>query len=218
MNELDQHFKNSFKDFTVSPSDQVWKNVEQQLPPNRQKSSLRLIISVASIAASVALLFTLGLFEQPQVVPTPHIIPSQDLSIPLPSESMLSTPETQGVVDVDLATQELLTPAPRPKNDRREAAATLTTLAPKTVLFEPTMVAPFALVESPSHPRVMNQLHDQEVPIRLAYEAATDRLSRWMGKQARALGENTTEVVAIGVVNWSQKKHDIQQRLATLTP
>ena len=55
MNELDQHFKNSFKDFTVSPSDQVWKNVEQQLPPNRQKSSLRLIISVASMAASVAL-------------------------------------------------------------------------------------------------------------------------------------------------------------------
>jgi len=52
----------------------------------------------------------------------------------------------------------------------------------------------------------------------LAYDAATDRLSRWMGKQARALGENTTEVVAIGVVNWSQKKHDIQQRLATLTP
>lgn len=219
MNELDQHFKNSFKDFTVSPSDQVWKNVEQQLPPNRQKSSLRLIISVASMAASVALLFTLGLFEQPQVVPTPHIIPSEDLNLPLPSESMLSTPETQGVVDVDLATQELLTPAPRPKNDRREAAATLTTLDPKTVLFEPTTVASFALVKSPPmHPRVINQLSDQKVPIRLAYDAATDRLSRWMGKQARALGENTTEVVAIGVVNWSQKKHDIQQRLATLTP
>ena len=218
MNELDQHFKNSFKDFTVSPSDQVWKNVEQQLPPNRQKSSLRLIISVASMAASVALLFTLGLFEQPKVVPTPHIIPSEDLNLLLPSESMLSTPETQGVVDVDLATQELLTPAPRPKNDRREAAATLTTLSPKTVLFEPTMVAPFALVESPSMHRAVNHLSDQEAPIRLAYEAATDRLSRWMGKQARALGENTTEVVAIGVVNWSQKKHDIQQRLATLTP
>ena len=80
-------------------------------------------------------------------------------------------------------------------------------------------MASFALVKSPSmHPRVINQLSDQEVPIRLAYNAATDRLSRWMGKQARALGENTTEVVAIGVVNWSQKKHDIQQRLATLTP
>lgn len=220
MNELDQHFKNSFKDFTASPSDQVWKNVEQQLPPNRQKSSLRLIISVASVAASVALLFTFGLFEQPQVVPAiPHTDPSEDLSLPLPSESMLSTPETQGVVDVDLATQELLTPAPRPKNDRREATATITTLAPKTVLFEPTTVASFALVESPSmHPRVVNHLSDQEVPIRLAYDAVTDRLSRWMGKQARALGENTTEVVAIGVVNWSQKKHDIQQRLATLTP
>jgi hypothetical protein len=75
------------------------------------------------------------------------------------------------------------------------------------------------LVESPSiHRCVVNQLSDQEVPIRLAYDVATDRLSRWMGKQARALGENTTEVVAIGVVNWSQKKHDIQQRLATLTP
>jgi len=212
MNELDQHFKNSFKDFTASPSDQVWKNVEQQLPPNRQKPALRLIISVASMAASVALLFTLGLFEQPQVVPTPQIIPSEDLSIPLPSE-------TQDFVDVDLATQELLTPAPRPKNDRREAATALTTLAPKTVLFEPTTAASFALVESPSmHPRAVNHLSDQEVPIRLAYDAATDRLSRWMGKQARALGENTTEVVAIGVVNWSQKKHDIQQRLATLTP
>ena len=212
MNELDQHFKNSFKDFTASPSDQVWKNVEQQLPPNRQKSSLRLIISVASMAASVALLFTLGLFEQPQVVPTPQIIPSEDLSIPLPSE-------TQDFVDVDLATQELLTPAPRPKNDRREAATALTTLAPKTVLFEPTTAASFALVESPSmHPRAVNHLSDQEMPIRLAYDAATERLSRWMGKQARALGENTTEVVAIGVVNWSQKKHDIQQRLATLTP
>ena len=212
MNELDQHFKNSFKDFNASPSDQVWKNVEQQLPPNRQKSALRLIISVASMAASVALLFTLGLFEQPQVVPTPQIIPSEDLSIPLPSE-------TQDFVDVDLATQELLTPAPRPKNDRREAATALTTLAPKTVLFEPTTAASFALVESPSmHPRAVNHLSDQEVPIRLAYDAATDRLSRWMGKQARALGENTTEVVAIGVVNWSQKKHDIQQRLATLTP
>jgi len=212
MNELDQHFKNSFKDFTASPSDQVWKNVEQQLPPKRQKSSLRLIISVASMAASVALLFTLGLFEQPQVVPVPQIIPSEDLSLPQPSE-------TQGVVDVDLATQELLTPAPRPKNDRREAAAALTTLAPKTVLFEPTTAASLALVESPSmRPGAVNYLSDQEVPIRLAYEAATDRLSRWMGKQARALGENTTEVVAIGVVNWSQKKHDIQQRLATLTP
>jgi len=212
MNELDQHFKNSFKDFTASPSDQVWKNVEQQLPPKRQKSSLRLIISVASMAASVALLFTLGLFEQPQVVPVPQIIPSEDLSLPQPSE-------TQGVVDVDLATQELLTPAPRPKNDRREAAAALTTLAPKTVLFEPTTAASLALVESPSmRPGAVNHLSDQEVPIRLAYEAATDRLSRWMGKQARALGENTTEVVAIGVVNWSQKKHDIQQRLATLTP
>jgi hypothetical protein len=49
-------------------------------------------------------------------------------------------------------------------------------------------------------------------------ENAGDALGNWLGKRARTLSENTTEVVAIGVVNWEKTKHTLNQKIATLTP
>ena len=79
---IDKLFKEQFKDFDASPSDTVWKNIEQELNKDKRKKRIVPIWwKLGGAAAVLALLFTVGTF----------VFNSNDLD----------SSETETIVDLD---------------------------------------------------------------------------------------------------------------------
>jgi len=90
---IDRLFQEGFKDFEVSPSDNVWKNIEAKLHQNKKK---RRVIPIwwryAGVAALLLVFFTIGreYFKSSNTMPSIQVVDIKDV----PSKKSLSPNNT----------------------------------------------------------------------------------------------------------------------------
>jgi len=214
MNKLDQHFKTTLEGHTATPSSNVWEKVNIGLSEKPARSPWRIIRNLAPYAAVASVVLAIALFYPS--TRTIEVSPGQNIALPeTPTPIKVIQPTEDVPVDLDLAASDFPTPTPSPKKIRREVESVL-----ELPLHSPKQIATNSSFESVQPMLVYGKatsIQYTEPSFALA-ENAGDALGNWLGKRARTLSENTTEVVAIGVVNWEKTKHTLNQKIATLTP
>ena len=214
MNKLDQHFKSTLEGYTATPSPSVWEKVSTGLTDKPMRSTWRIIRNLAPYAAVASIVLAIAMF-----FPSEDAIQGssdQNIALPeLPAPIKVIQPIENVPVDLNLATSNFTAPTPSPKKIRREVESIL-----ELPLRSPEQIAINSSFQAAQPMLVYGKatsIQYTEPSFALA-ENAGDALGNWLGKRARTLSENTTEVVAIGVVNWEKAKHTLNQKIATLTP
>ena len=140
----------------------------------------------------------------------------QNIALPqTPTPIKVIQPIEDVPVDLNLATSDFTAPTPSPKKIRREVESVL-----ELPLRSSEQIALNSSFEAAQPMLIYGKASAIEYtePSFVLAENVGDAVGNWLGKRARTLSENTTDVVAIGVVNWAKTKHTLNQKIASLTP
>ena len=214
MNKLDQHFKTTLEGYTAAPSPSVWEEVSAGLSEKRGRSSWQIIRNLAPYAAVASVVLAIALFIPTEA--TMDASSDQNIALPqTPTPIKVIQPIEDVPVDLNLATSDFTAPTPSPKKIRREVESVL-----ELPLRSSEQIALNSSFEAAQPMLIYGKASAIEYtePSFVLAENVGDAVGNWLGKRARTLSENTTDVVAIGVVNWAKTKHTLNQKIATLTP
>jgi hypothetical protein len=246
VSNVDDTFKNALEGYTELPNPELWEGISAAVDAERarvtapaQKRGLvvvwrKTLLAVASVAAVIALVWTVGLAPSTSYDPRElqkTIESGEDLSteggVWSPVEALLEAQEIQKTVLDEVlkaGTEEsgIKAPGTVAVHERKKRV-----MAPhweaRLAEYEAEMAVNETLLALDV---VRSELVQEPVKVEVNFtptenafyaEAPAGILSKTLGGGAKALGQNVAKIIGKGYLNWESAKVSVNQTLATLS-